>query len=89
MTVLDSTPDWKVTTGYRIMLAAGWSAFVLAAYLAVVASVLSFPVVWWVAGGFATLALAMSVLLPEPVPAEMITGSRNHIDGRPRPTSEL
>jgi hypothetical protein len=82
VTVLDRAPDWKVTTGYRVMLAVGWSAFILALYLAVVAFVLSFAAVWWIAGGFAVLALVTSVMLPEPVPAEMITGGRNHIDGR-------
>ena len=82
MTVLDRAPDWKVTTGYRVMLAAGWSAFILAVYLGVVATVLGFPTVWWVAGGFAVLALITVAFLPEPVPAEMITGGRNRIDGR-------
>ncbi len=82
MTVLDRAPDWKVTTGYRVMLAVGWGAFMLAAYLAVVAAVLEFPEVWWVAGGFAAIALLTSALLPEPVPSKMITGARNHIDGR-------
>ena len=82
MTVLEHVPDWKVTTGYRVMLAAGWSLFILATYLGVVATVLGFPTIWWVAGAFAVLALIVVALLPEPVPAEMITGGRNRIDGR-------
>ena len=82
MTVLDRAPDWKVTTGYRVMLALGWSAFILAVYLAVVAAVLGFPTVWWIAGGFAVLALGTSAFLPEPVGSEIVTGGRNHIDGK-------
>ncbi len=82
MTVLQRAPDWKVTTGYRVMLVIGWSAFILAAYLAVVAAVLEFPAVWWIAGGFAVMALMTVTFLPEPVPAEMITGGRNQIDAR-------
>ena len=82
MTVLEHVPDWKVTTGYRVMLAAGWSLFVLAAYLGVVATVLGLPAIWWIAGAFAVLALITVAFLPEPVPAEMITGGRNRIDGR-------
>jgi hypothetical protein len=36
------------------------------------------------AAGLALLALLVVALLPEPVPAEMITGRRNRIDsGRP------
>lgn len=82
VTVLPHTPDWKVTTGYRIMLAMGWSAFAFSLYVAVVAIVLGLAAAWWVAGGLALVAIATVAFLPEPVPAEMIVGGRNRIDPR-------
>ena len=42
VTTIDRAPDWKVTTTYRIMLAVGWGAFVLALYLATIALVVAF-----------------------------------------------
>jgi ABC-type spermidine/putrescine transport system permease subunit I len=85
VTTLHHAPDWKVTTGYRVMLAIGWAAVVLALYVAVVALVLGLPSAWWIAGALALTALGTVVFLPEPVPAEMIVGGRNHIDPRGRP----
>jgi ABC-type spermidine/putrescine transport system permease subunit I len=82
VTTFERAQDWKVTAGYRIMLAFGWSALALAAYVAVVALVLGLPVAWWIAGGLALAAIVTVVFLPEPVPAEMIVGGRNRIDPR-------
>jgi ABC-type spermidine/putrescine transport system permease subunit I len=85
VTTLHHAPDWKVTTGYRVLLVVGWSAFALALYVAVVALALGLPSAWWIAGALALTALGTVVFLPEPVPAEMIVGGRNRIDSRPRP----
>jgi ABC-type spermidine/putrescine transport system permease subunit I len=82
VTTVDHAPDWKVTVGYRVMLAVGWGSLILAAYVAVVAVVLGLPTAWWIAGGLALGAIGTVVFLPEPVPAEMIVGGRNHIDPR-------
>ena len=77
-------PDWKVTTGYRLLLRAGWGVLALAVQGAVLALALGVPGAWWMAAGLATLALLLVALLPEPVPAEMITGRRTRINsGRP------
>ena len=74
--------DWKVTTGYRVLMKVGWLAIGLALYGAAVAVVVGIPEAWWVTFGMACVALIVSVVMPEPVPREMITGGRNHIDGR-------
>jgi hypothetical protein len=73
-------PDWKVTIGYRILVKIGWGVTALAVYLGVAASLLDAVRVWWVVAGLALFAILVGVLLPEPVPREMITGHRNHID---------
>jgi len=73
-------PDWKVTTGYRVLIKVGWGATVLAVYLAAAASFLDASGIWWVVAGLAVAALLVGLLLPEPVPREMITGPRNRID---------
>ena len=85
VTTLDRAPDWQVTAGDRIMLALGWGALVPALYVAVVASVLGLPGAWWLAGGLAAASITTVVFLPEPVPAEMITGSHNRIDPQRNP----
>ncbi len=72
--------DWKVTTGYRWLLRAGWGALALAVYGVVLALALGAPEAWWMAAGLASLALLVVMVLPEPVPAEMITGGKNHIN---------
>ncbi len=77
-------PDWKVTAGYRLLLRAGWGVLALAVHGVVLALALGVLGAWWMAAGLALLALLVVALLPEPIPAEMITGRRNHIDsGRP------
>jgi len=74
--------DWKVTTGHRVLVRVGWLAIGLALYGAAVAVVVGIPEAWWVTVGMAVVALVISVVMPEPVPRELITGGRNHIDGR-------
>lgn len=73
-------PDWKVTTGYRLLLRAGWGALALAVYGVVLAVGLGVARAWWMAAGLAAVALLVVMILPEPVPAEMITGRKNRIN---------
>ena len=73
-------PDWKVTTGYRVLVKIGWGATALAVYLGAAASLLGVQGVWWIVAGLAVAAILVGMLLPEPVPREMITGHRNQID---------
>ena len=80
MTTVDRTADWKVTVGYRMLLWVGWGLFALAAWGGVIALVVGAPGAWWMAAGLAVVALLIVAFLPEPVPAEMLTGRRTHID---------
>jgi ABC-type spermidine/putrescine transport system permease subunit I len=80
MTTLDRARDWKVTTAYRLLLQAGWGALALALFGAVSAVVIGVPGAWWMAAGLALVALLTVVALPDPVPAEMITGRVTRID---------
>lgn len=80
--VLGATPDWKVTTAYRILIKIGWAATALALYMAVIAVVTGIPGAWLVAAGLAAFGLVVGLLIPAPVPKSLITGSRNHIDAR-------
>ena len=82
MTTVDRAADWKVTVGYRMLLRVGWGMFALAVYGAIVALVVGAPGAWWMAAGLAVLALLVVAFLPEPVPAEMLTGRRTRIDTR-------
>ncbi len=78
-------PDWKVTTGYRILVKVGWGMTVLAVYLGVAAFVAGVAQVWWVVAALAVATILMGAMLPEPVPREMITGHRTRVDPtRPR-----
>jgi len=72
--------DWKVTTGYRVLIKVGWTAVGFALYGAAVAVVVGIDSAWWIAAGMAAFALLVGVFMPEPVPRELITGGRNHID---------
>jgi ABC-type spermidine/putrescine transport system permease subunit I len=82
VTTVDRAADWKVTVGYRMLLRVGWGVFALAVYGAIVALVVGAPGAWWMAAGLAVLALLVVAFLPEPVPAEMLTGRRTRIDTR-------
>ena len=75
-------PDWKVTTGYRVLVKIGWGIVILATYLAGAASILDAIAVWWMVVVLALVAILTVLLLPEPVPREMITGPKNHIEAR-------
>jgi hypothetical protein len=72
--------DWKVTTGYRMLLRVGWGVIVLAVYLAGAAAVLDSSTVWWIVAALAIGAMAVSAALPEPVPRDEITGRRTWVD---------
>ena len=74
-----SPRDWKVTTGYRVLLRFGWALIAFAVYLGGVASLFDSTAVWWIVAGIAVVVIFTSLLLPEPVPRDMITGHRNHI----------
>jgi hypothetical protein len=82
VTTVDRTADWKVTVGYKTLLRVGWGLFALAIWGGVIALVAGAPGAWWMAAGLAVLALLLVAFLPEPVPAEMLTGRRTHIDTR-------
>jgi len=86
VTTIERAADWKVTVGYRMLLRVGWGLLALAIFGGVVALVVGAPGAWWMAAGLALLAMLVVALLPEPVPAEMITGRRTRIDTR-RPVS--
>ena len=84
MTTLSHQRDWKVTTAYRMLLRMAWGLVALAVYGGVVAVLVGVVDAWWLAAGAAGLALLVGALLPEPVPAEMLTRGRQHIDSRRR-----
>lgn len=75
-------PDWKITTGYRILVKIGWAGMALAIYFGAAASILDASAIWWIVAGLAVSVILTSLLLPEPVPRDMIVGHRNHIDTR-------
>jgi len=82
VTTVDFARDWKVTTGYRVLLKVAWGLVMLAIVGAVMAALDGVAAGWWAAAGLAALALLMGAMLPEPLPAEMITGGHNHLGGR-------
>jgi ABC-type spermidine/putrescine transport system permease subunit I len=80
VTTAEHASDWKVTVGYKTLLRVGWGLFALAAWGGIVALVVGAPGAWWMAAGLAVAALLLVAFLPEPVPAEMITGRRTRIN---------
>jgi len=72
--------DWKVTTGYRIMLKIGWAAISMAIYFAAVAAVLDSMSVWWIVAGLALGVMLLVSALPEPIPRDFLIGSRKWVD---------
>jgi len=82
VTTLQHAPDWKVTAGYRVMLALGWASLTMALGVAAAALMLGLASGWWVAGVLALVALGTTTFLPEPVPVDMIIGGRNHVGPR-------
>lgn len=71
--------DWKVTTGYRILVNIGWATIVMAVYFATAAAVLDSVGVWWIVVGLAVGVMLLSSVLPEPVPRDLITGTNNWV----------
>jgi hypothetical protein len=80
VTTQTHSADWKVTTGYRILVTVGWGATALAAYLAAAAFILGSDRVWWVVAALAASAILVGLLLPEPVPRDMLNGHRTMVD---------
>lgn len=74
--------DWKVTTGYRVLLRVGWGVMGLAVYFAAAAAVLDSSGVWWAVAALAVGALLLVSVLPEPVPRDHLVARRNTIDPR-------
>lgn len=72
--------DWKVTTGYRVLVKVGWGATVLAIYLAAAAVILKSVTVWWMVAALAAGAIVVGLMLPEPVPHDMLNGHRTRVD---------
>ncbi len=75
--------DWKVTTGYRILLRIGWAVIAVAVYFATAAAVLDSIAVWWIVAGLALAVMTLTAVLPEPVPRDLIIGPRNWVDPDP------
>ncbi|MFQ5947435.1 MAG: hypothetical protein ACE5KX_01060 [Acidimicrobiia bacterium] len=71
--------DWKVTLLYRVLLQLGWGVLCLSLVGLVVGIALDVPEAWWASAGLAVVALLTRALLPEPLPSNLITGSRNWI----------
>ena len=80
MTTQTHTPDWKVTAGYRVLIRVGWVAIILAVYLAALALIFGSSRAWWMVVALAASAVLAGLLLPEPVPRDMLNGSRTMVD---------
>ena len=74
------SPDWKVTTGYRVLVKLGWAAIALAVYFAAAAFILGSVRVWWMVAALAASAILVGLLLPEPVPRDMLNEHRTMVD---------
>jgi hypothetical protein len=74
--------DWKVTTGYRVLLRVGWGVMGLAVYFAAAAAVLDSTSVWWAVAALAAGALGLVSNLPEPVPRDQLVERRSAVDPR-------
>lgn len=74
--------DWKVTTGYRVLLRVGWGVMGLAIYFTAAAAVLDSASVWWMVAALAAGALWLVSILPEPVPRDHLVERRTAIDSR-------
>jgi hypothetical protein len=69
-----------VTTGYRILVKLGWAATALAVYFSAAAFILGSVRVWWMVAALAASAMLVGLLLPEPVPRDMLNGHRTMVD---------
>jgi hypothetical protein len=72
--------DWKVTTSYRVLVKVGWGAVVLALYLAAAALILESVTEWWAVAALAGGAIMVGLMLPEPVPRDMLNSHRTQVD---------
>jgi hypothetical protein len=75
-------PDWKVTTGYRVLLHVGWIIISSAVSLVAAAAVFDLSGTWWMVAGLAAGVLGLVTMLPEPVPRDQLVARRNRIDPR-------
>lgn len=71
-TVTRRLPDWKTTAGYRILVAAAWGVIALAVFFGVVGSMFQSGAVWLLVAGLAVVVILVVLLLPEPVPHDML-----------------
>jgi len=80
VTTHSHSPDWKVTTSYRVLLKLGWGVTLFAIYLAAVAVAFGSVTAWWIVAALAIAAMLVGVFLPEPVPRGMLNGHRTMVD---------
>lgn len=71
--------DWKVTSGYRNLLRVGWALITAAIYFAAAAAVFDSIAAWWIVVGLALGVMLLAGALPEPIPRDLIVGSRNWV----------
>ena len=72
--------DWKTTPSYRILVAGCWGVIALAVFLAAAGSMFDAAGVWWTVAGLALVVILVALLLPEPVPHDMLIESRKRLD---------
>ncbi len=72
-----------MTMSYRVLLQVGWGALALSLFGVASAVIIGVPGAWWMAAGLALVSLLTVVVLPDPVPAEMITGRVTRITSDP------
>ena len=63
-----------------MLVKVGWGAIVLAVYLSAAALILGSVTVWWAVAALAGGAILVGVMLPEPVPRDMLNGHRTQVD---------
>ncbi len=72
-------PDWKTTPGYRILLAVAWAVIGLAVFFAAVGVLFESGGAWWLVAGLAVVVILTVLLLPEPVPHDMLIEPHQHL----------
>lgn len=63
-----------------MLVKVGWGATVLAIYLAAAAVILESVTVWWMVAALAAGAIVVGLMLPEPVPHDMLNRNRTQVD---------
>jgi hypothetical protein len=72
-------PDWKTTPAYRVLVAGSWGVIGLAVFLGAAGAMFDAAGVWWMVAGLALLVILITLLLPEPVPHDMLIESRKYL----------